>query len=931
MSRPVADVFGKLRVKAGVNYSPETLAVACPADVARAVAERINLLLDHPEDDEGYDSVVVLEACGGLGGNSLGFVNHVHRLARLVVHETRADRRKFLTTNLAKFGRSDAWVIEPTPLDDFSPPTDLPKAEIVVFADLAAVDTDLGLPLAQLKVGGALVIDWVKSTRPLFYLFRTAGPHGRTDAIPLRDGTFLVVLAGPSARKSLRAKRSVVFSEINDVRLISPRRNRDAPEPEEPEEEFYESEGPPAGWVEDLRGFVYEFLQHFVPETLAEQLVSERNTPFWVRAFTAKTVDYEQNYEEDELIGDRLLEPAFVVHMVKRFPNISSSMVTPIKNRYFSEVWQSNQAKAWGFGPHIRATPAGFSADTGQPLTSFELTIHNYEDVFESFAAALYYSALTLSPPLGMELVQAFVDFVLRDQDISLDKDYTDDSSFVNNVVKELGGKVVEVWENNQGSLSVDPSTLWGVHGLRAPPRGVLGQAMGNSRKAAMSKAYASARQFLTRSGAVEVYEKLKAGRDRPGKKQAAVAPEFSEDELDELRNFLYEDLFPTFIPSDAVRESLVDDVTKMAVWSQVFRLAAPQLDSLGEKLFEAAFTILMVQRAGGHVGEDRLNDAKREALNRVYQFRWAVETGLTRWARVPGVSAEEINASEDMFERFGRPDMEDPKQSLAAARKVFKAQVLRHGQEAMPMKGEHETPRERAQRVLFRTFIGGLYTVAQMSSPGLGFLLVQRWTNHLFQDTHFDFTKEQTPAKTFVQQSMDGIGARWENDEKKYDAATDPTRFEQTTALPDGRFETVIRFKPRAIAKLKEAGFDAKEIFAVGRALNPEASSTRAYIKIREQLEDLGFSPAWIRENKAMGAIKGLSAAVKARVQARMEGEGYSSYEFEKYKVGRTLKGNALLIGVRGKHRTILAHAHGRANDAEAFRAAFQAYDTGR
>jgi dsRNA-specific ribonuclease len=142
---------------------------------------------------------------------------------------------------------------------------------------------------------------------------------------------------------------------------------------------------PPIEWVNSLREFLYDFMEPFVPDDDTRlAMLDERAMPIWIAAFTTRSADEKNNYEELETIGDRLCEPSFALYIFSKYGSedniISNSEMTETKNRYMAKELQAERSMKYGFINHVR-------------LGDRRATRDLHEDIYESFVGALFITA----------------------------------------------------------------------------------------------------------------------------------------------------------------------------------------------------------------------------------------------------------------------------------------------------------------------------------------------------------------------------------------------------------------------------------------------------------------------------------------------------------------------------------------------------------
>lgn len=135
-------------------------------------------------------------------------------------------------------------------------------------------------------------------------------------------------------------------------------------------------------WLQQFQLFMYNVLAPLVPETPENpqrriNYVGQEAIILWLQAFTHETVDPEFNYEELELLGDRVLKTSFCDYLTQRFPGIKKGTLSLHEDTYMSKLYQRELSVKLGFQPWIRVRDTDISTNI-------------LEDVFESFVGALF-------------------------------------------------------------------------------------------------------------------------------------------------------------------------------------------------------------------------------------------------------------------------------------------------------------------------------------------------------------------------------------------------------------------------------------------------------------------------------------------------------------------------------------------------------------
>src|SRR5690554_5520279 len=128
--------------------------------------------------------------------------------------------------------------------------------------------------------------------------------------------------------------------------------------------------------LEHLKAFVGGILGDIGDEDIRAALLSEPALRQWQNVFTSDSYDPVNNYQLFEIIGDAVLEDAFLNYMVDLYPDsVNAANLTRSLNYYMSYRYQVELGRKMGLDKMI--------------LTNKTLTDKMIEDVFEAFFGAL--------------------------------------------------------------------------------------------------------------------------------------------------------------------------------------------------------------------------------------------------------------------------------------------------------------------------------------------------------------------------------------------------------------------------------------------------------------------------------------------------------------------------------------------------------------
>jgi dsRNA-specific ribonuclease len=291
-------------------------------------------------------------------------------------------------------------------------------------------------------------------------------------------------------------------------------------------------------WRENLRLFLINLLTPIYDEEITKDLLDEDVMDIWSNAFTHETFDLNNNYEQLETIGDRVLELPFVKYILNLYPSLTSQEITLIKSKYMSKLFQGTTARKLGFGPWIRIAE-------GLPSVSI------LEDTFESFFGALDAVAeKKIGPGFGFILTLKFLIYLFKDI-------YIDPSAGKNpkSQIKEIfeklnwgkgGAKEETNFEDNifisNILLTPDAKNDLVRRGIiKSSHSMVLGTGYGGSKTTATTNAYFNALQVLKEMGIT--YESAKEEKEVKDLVNAGI----TKENIDKINQILQQKGFDKF------------------------------------------------------------------------------------------------------------------------------------------------------------------------------------------------------------------------------------------------------------------------------------------------------------------------------------------------------------------------------------------------
>lgn len=279
---------------------------------------------------------------------------------------------------------------------------------------------------------------------------------------------------------------------------------------------------PTTEWFSQFQVFIYQTLAPIIPnEQRRIKYVEQEPMMTWLQAFTHETVDPDFNYEELELLGDRILEAVFADYMSQRFPKLKKGTLSELKTAYMSKLYQQKLATQLGFGQWIRVRD-----------TTVETNI--LEDVFESFFGALFRISDQVDQR-GKGYLNCYNYIVVLFNEIEIDFSVTLGKSKTQ--IKQMFEKMAwgtpieqETYKGEDGSVVTVSATPTAINAMRCHnvtlPT-VLGQGSGKTKTGAAANAYDEALKTLFALGITHEWvqqEKEERELSDPGLSQL-VAP----------------------------------------------------------------------------------------------------------------------------------------------------------------------------------------------------------------------------------------------------------------------------------------------------------------------------------------------------------------------------------------------------------------------
>lgn len=473
-----------------INYTLETLTYMTSKNRADQITRVITDRITGPFQ--------VYECCGGIGGNTMSFLDN-NRISHVTVFETDPDRVKMLKNNLSmyKLDKKSTFINA-----GFSGVPDEKNNKQVMFFDppwtLPSVkgheSTKEDYLLQGIKLGDKTLEEWVKSC-----------PHCEMTLFKVPIGYKLKEIPGYN-KEEIVFKNSQLIIVKPDVSLKHQEKLKIKKEKEHKEYII---------WRNNLKSFLRnEILPKVVGSPAAlDKLVSDEAMKIWEVAFTNESFapNVGENYEELELSGDVNLAAAYVKFMMASYPEITRSQLSEFRTKYLAKGFQSQLSASLGFGSHIRSR--------------FKTNTHVLEDVLESFFGALDLIAdQEFKFGSGGGLVYNMVVELYKDVEVdwvvalgnskTRIKEYYEGLSWIFSKPPYKEKVPDQIIENEDGSVTFSilvPKT--GMDYLKSIGKSldsnVISRATGNTKKIAEKKAYDIALQNLNNLGITDEFLKI--------------------------------------------------------------------------------------------------------------------------------------------------------------------------------------------------------------------------------------------------------------------------------------------------------------------------------------------------------------------------------------------------------------------------------------
>ena len=401
--------FGKLKdgtipkVVEGVNYTPETLIYMTPnvrsVEIMNEIVKRV------PSTKRPFN---LIETCAGIGGDTITAANNPY-ISSVITYECEKTRADILINNLKLFD-IDYEIVKPEKSyktnskvivnQTFFKGTQT-ENPYIVYMDPPWVSSSNKKPWKDLtssdylyegiKIGNFTLEQWIDSMKNV-QLFVLKLPVG----YKLKEESGFVY-----ETIILKDKIQITFVQHN---------------------EYYEDKQ----WYENLQSFIYALLEPVIPDNeLRKKYVSNDAMKIWAKAFTHESYDPNNNYEEYEMFGDRLITAQFVDYLLRTEPNIKKDRLSNAVTYYMGRKKQGEYAMELKLLSMMRMYVTE-TYDNG----------HIKSDALESFYGALFNVGNSILNGLGYINTATFLDKIFEDK--TIDEDIDPPLTFILELFKRL-------------------------------------------------------------------------------------------------------------------------------------------------------------------------------------------------------------------------------------------------------------------------------------------------------------------------------------------------------------------------------------------------------------------------------------------------------------------------------------------------------------
>jgi len=257
-----------------------------------------------------------------------------------------------------------------------------------------------------------------------------------------------------------------------------------------------------------LLKFLKDILGPVAKEETITKIVNSQTLSIWKKAFTHETIDLNDNYEQLETIGDRVLELTFLKYLLTKFPELTPQEITELKSKYMSKVYQGTMSRKLGFGDWIRV---------GNDVSSLSIL----EDVFESFFGALFeIGDRVLGNGAGYVMSLKILALIFSDVQFDLSKSQGHPRSQIKEIFEmlKLDPEIQDITTTEKGTDVVISITKRAMDDLvkmeKMKPNSplVIGVGFGPYKTNAVNLAYSNALEYLESIGITRAWAEQQKG-----------------------------------------------------------------------------------------------------------------------------------------------------------------------------------------------------------------------------------------------------------------------------------------------------------------------------------------------------------------------------------------------------------------------------------
>lgn len=355
--------------KEGVNFDLETLTYM----TSHNRADQITEIIVKKMEDKGKVPFGIFECCSGIGGNTLSFLDNKN-IQWVVSYEIRPERREMLKRNIAMYdlAKNNRSFVPDTPFAGV--PEQYKSVNVVLYFDPPWLPANIKghemtgkeqYVLHGIKVGEYTLEQWIQSCPHCDLIVARVPPNYKLDPVP----GFVV--------EELLIKNSLVLfiTPVDKTKKIVMTGKEFVPQSPIKSPIKDEDEKDEKDWLNGLREFLRnDLLIKFIPEEkFRDIMTSDEAMKIWKNVFTHESYNANvgENYEELELLGDAVMDLAFLKYLYMKYPKITRSELTELKHNYLSKGFQGSVGLKWGLDKWLR--------------TNLEKTTHIFEDLLEAF------------------------------------------------------------------------------------------------------------------------------------------------------------------------------------------------------------------------------------------------------------------------------------------------------------------------------------------------------------------------------------------------------------------------------------------------------------------------------------------------------------------------------------------------------------------